>query len=104
MSIKNCPRCNKKCVAEISGNQQARPLRKSDKGMCLECTATSVFLSLPAAGMFPKEAMLLPHIQEQFAAVLRVGQADAQAYEVDWQRVVENWDLPFPRKLAPDRL
>lgn len=101
MNIKNCPRCGKQCVAEKTGNQQARPVRKSDNGMCLECAVTSVFLSLPSAGMFPKEAMLLPHIQEQFASVLRVGQADAEADDLDWQRVVDNWDLPFPRKFAP---
>lgn len=103
MNIKPCPRCGKECNAEKSGNQNARPLRKSDNGMCLECTATGVILSLPSAGMFPKEAMLAPYIQTQFEAVLRVGNADSDAYGVDWNRVVENWDLPFPRKFAPDR-
>lgn len=102
MNIKNCPRCGKECRAEISGNQSARPLRKSDKGMCLECTATSVIMSLPAAGMFPKEAMLAPHIQAQFGAVLRAGAADPDAHEIDWNRIVENWDLPFPRKFKPE--
>jgi hypothetical protein len=103
MNIKGCPRCGKMCNAEKLGNQNARPLRKSDNGMCLECTATSVILSLPSAGMFPKEAVLAPHIQAQFKAVLRAGNADRDAYELDWNRVVENWDLPFPRRFAPER-
>jgi len=103
MKIKPCPRCSKQCVAEKSGNQQARPVRKSDNGMCLECTVTSVLMGLPSAGMFPKEAMLMPHIQQQFAAVLRVGGADPEAYELDWQRLVDNWELPFPKKFRPER-
>lgn len=104
MQIKNCPRCNKEVVASKSGNQRARPLRKSDKGMCLECTASSVLMSLPAAGMFPKEAMLAPHIQAQFSAVLRAGCADTDAHNVDWNRLVENWDLPYPAKFRPKEL
>ena len=100
-TIKPCPRCGREVIASKSGNQQARPVRKSDKGMCLECTVTSIMLGLPSAGMFPKEAMLLPHIQDQFAAVLRAGDADPEAHAIDWQRVVDNWELPFPRKFAP---
>lgn len=103
VKIKPCPRCGKECVAAKTGNQNARPLRKSDDGMCLECAATSVLLSLPSAGMCPKEAMLAPHVQAQFEAVLRVGNADPEAYQLNWNRVVENWDLPFPKKFQPDR-
>ena len=103
MNIKNCPRCGKECRAEKSGNQNAHPLRKSDNGLCLECAATKVIMSLPSAGMFPPEALLAPHIRAQFEAVLRAGNADSDAHSVDWNRVVENWDLPFPRKFAPER-
>jgi hypothetical protein len=103
MKIKECPRCGKECRAEKSGNQSARPLRKSDNGLCLECAATSVIMSLPSGDMFPKEALLAPHIRTQFEAVLRAGNADSDASQVDWNRLVENWELPFPRKFAPDR-
>ena len=32
---------------------------------------------------------------------MRVGSADAQPDEIDWNRIVENWDLPFPKKIKP---
>jgi hypothetical protein len=35
----------------------------------------------------------LPMIQEQFTGLLDAGQSDASPDEVDWDRVVENWDL-----------
>lgn len=101
MKIKNCPRCGKACNAEKSGNQNARPLRKSDNGMCLECATTVVIMESPSAGMFTKDALLSPAIQSQFAAVLGAGNADPDAHGIDWNRLVENWELPFPRKFAP---
>jgi hypothetical protein len=102
-NIKLCPRCEKPCLASTGGNQQARPVRKSNNGMCLECTTTSVLLSLPGADMMPKDAVLLPHIQEQFGAVLRAGNADPDANNIDWERIAENWGLPFPKGFAPEQ-
>jgi len=45
--------------------------------------------------------LLYPHIQEQFTGLMRVGLADAQPDEIDWNKIVENWDLPFPHKIKP---
>jgi len=104
MNKQPCPRCQRECVASEAGNQQARPLRKSTNGMCLECAATAAILALPSAGTFPPEAVLLPHIQAQFTAVLRAGLADDEAFNVDWQRVVDNWGLPFPRGHQPEAI
>jgi len=32
---------------------------------------------------------------------MRVGLADAKPDEINWERIVENWDLPFPKKIKP---
>ncbi len=50
------------------------------------------------ASQFP-EAFRLPHIQEAFASMLRVGECEA-VEEIDWDEVIANWDLPFPRKMV----
>jgi transcriptional regulator with XRE-family HTH domain len=41
---------------------------------------------------------LNPVIQAQFAKLFEVGQSDASVGEIDWESVVRNWDLPFPKK------
>jgi len=30
---------------------------------------------------------------------MKVGLADAKPDEIDWDRIVENWDLPFKKKI-----
>jgi hypothetical protein len=41
--------------------------------------------------------LLAPHVQQQFARVMKAGNADATPEEINWQRVVENWNLPFAK-------
>ena len=101
MKIINCPRCNIKCVAEVTGNQAARPVRKSTDGLCLECATPGVFLSLPVEPT--KEMLGCAHIREAYGRLLTVGQADDDAANINWERLLENWDLPFPKKYAPQR-
>jgi len=45
--------------------------------------------------------LLYPWVREQFAAIMRAGSADAEADEINWNLIVENWDLPFPNKMKP---
>ncbi len=44
------------------------------------------------------EMFLQPHIQKGFADLFAAGNSDANIGEIDWQSVVENWDLPMPGK------
>lgn len=106
--IVNCPRCQKRCLAGPDGNQEARPLRRARKGMCLECCVSGIFQSnsmergigfaLPKN--FDPEGLRLPHIQEQFSRVLQVGMSEANLEDIDWDEVIANWGLPFPKKFA----
>jgi len=47
------------------------------------------------------KGLAYPHIQEQFAALMKVGLADALPDEINWNLIIENWDLPFPSKIKP---
>jgi hypothetical protein len=41
--------------------------------------------------------LLQPEVHARFAALMVSGHADAVPFEIDWEAVVENWSLPFPR-------
>ncbi len=105
MAIVQCPRCGKPCVEGVAQNPNARPLRRSTLkagGMCLECATTSFLLCLPSGSDFPLEALRMPHVQQQMAAAFRVGQSEASVEEINWERVIEIWDVPFPKNLSKD--
>jgi len=43
------------------------------------------------------EVLLNPSMQEQFGHIMVAGNCDAKLEEVDWQAVVNQWDLPIPK-------
>lgn len=45
--------------------------------------------------------MAYPHVQEQFAGIMRVGLSDAIPDEISWDLIIENWDLPFAKDVKP---
>jgi len=47
------------------------------------------------------KVLLLPHMHGIFTDVMRAGFADANPDEIDWQLMVDNWDLPFSKKVKP---
>jgi hypothetical protein len=44
--------------------------------------------------------LLFPPIQEQFAAIM-AGRSDMIPEEINWQTVVDNWNLPLKVKTSP---
>lgn len=105
--IINCERCEARCKVDALQGSKAKMLRhsKEPKGLCVNCAVHNWLkntyppnILLAQSG---PEVLLHPHIQEQFAAIMRVGFADAKPDEIDWQRIVDNWDLPFPTKIKP---
>lgn len=91
-----CRRCGKKCLGR-DGNPKAIILRRARQGECLECAVVLILKGLSkmhVGTLIPDpNAMLLPHVQQQFGAVLRAGISDAQLDEIDWERVVSMWDI-----------
>ncbi len=100
-----CQRCGVRCRVDSPGNPDAKMLRRSKvpKGLCVNC-AVHDFLrntypcNMLLAGSGPS-SLAYPHVQEQFAAIMRVGMADAVPDEIRWDLIIENWDLPFPHKV-----
>lgn len=73
-------------------------LRAAEFGVCLECGVVEFIQGLAhmhSPGTFPglPEALRLPHVQEQFARLMAVGQSDANPADINWDRVIAVWDV-----------
>jgi hypothetical protein len=96
----NCDRCGRRCQVAGARNPDAEMLRASaaPKGLCVDCAATEWLINTyPLNLHFDEngpEHLRHPQIQEQFAEMMRVAKADARPDEIDWERVIANWDLP----------
>ena len=106
----HCERCEAVCRVAGPRNPDAKMLRhlKEGRGLCVNCAVHDWLRNtyppnILLAQSGPK-VLLYPHIQEQFAGIMRIGLADAMPDEIDWERIVENWDLPFPTKMKPSSM
>lgn len=103
--VVNCQRCGRLCRPG-QGNPESRPFRRSTKGLCVNCAITEFFkttepmTSLLEGLMYKtdKRILLSPAIQEQVGNIMKAGNCDASLEEIDWQTVVDQWDLPLPRR------
>lgn len=102
-----CKRCDVRCQVSGPRNPGAKMLRRSKepKGLCINCAVHDFLRNTYPCNMLLSqsgpESLAHPHIQEQFAGIMRVGLADALPDEIDWNLIIENWDLPFPHKIKP---
>lgn len=107
-NIAECKRCEKPCKVAGPPNPDARLMpyataeEAKKRGLCADCAASAFIKGIPTL-MYGIELngikMLLDtRVQQQFSQIMIVGKADARPDEVNWQRVVDNWDLPFPGK------
>ena len=103
----SCVRCGKHCVPGENKNPTARPFRKAQKGLCENCAVTQFLLcdDLEALriGLLKNGIRTLknPAIQNQFAKILEVGRSELQADTINWDTVIDQWDLPFPKGYKP---
>ena len=99
-----CPRCSKPCqVSDRPSHSDARLLqlaKNAREGLCANCAITSFILSIEslayAIELNGTQVLLMPQAQGVFAELFQVGKSDADISEINWQVVVENWNLPFP--------
>lgn len=103
--IVQCDRCGARVKVAGPRNPLAKMLRraKEPKGLCINC-ATHDWLrnTYPVNALLENmgpHALLSPHIREQFAAIMKAARSDAKIDEINWNLVVENWDLPWPHKV-----
>ena len=100
-----CERCGAACKVTGPQNSKAKMLRRSKepKGLCVNCAVHDWLRNTYPVNMLmaqsgPK-ALAFPHVQKQFEEIMRVGMADAVPDEINWDSIVENWDLPFKNKI-----
>jgi len=102
----NCERCGAKCKVDPLHGSRAKILKRSKvpKGLCINCAVHDFLrntypVNMLLAGMRNPECLLLPHLQQQFAVILRSGFSDAKSSEINWRLIIDKWDLPFPNKV-----
>jgi len=76
-----------------------RVTKVSPTAMCATCAMTAFIKSVETFRYGIERngvrMFLDPMVQGQFAALLQ-GYGDATPGEINWQALVENWDLPMP--------
>jgi len=107
ITVINCSRCGVPCKLADTATEDALLLKKATKpetsGYCPDCAVTDFFKNrshlaeLMTLNPVGKQMLLDPRVQQQFAGLLQTGKADASPAEINWQRVHDNWDLPFPK-------
>lgn len=107
--LSTCVRCGKPCQPGENKNPEARPFRLSEKGLCANCVVTQFMLcddlepfriGLLRNGI---EVLKSPAIQKQFTKILEVGGSELITEEIDWNMIIDQWDLPFPKGYEPSR-
>lgn len=96
----NCERCGLPLRVAEPSNPKAELLRRSKepKGVCLDCATTEWLMNNYPGNMLldrngPK-VLLQPPFQQRFGQIMQAGNADAPLDEIDWERIVANWELP----------
>lgn len=100
-TITACRRCGR-AARGSDGDPKARVYRRAKQGECTECHAVLILKALDAmhGGLLfnaGPECLRLPHIQQRFGALMTAGNAECNVDAIDWNRVIEVWDLAADR-------
>ena len=107
IGVVKCERCGVQLQVGPAPGSKAKMLRRSKvpKGFCINCAVHNFLRNTYPPNMQLAESgpgiLLIPHIQVVFADIMKAGFADANPDEIDWQRIVDNWELPFQKKVKP---
>jgi hypothetical protein len=115
-ATKQCVRCGKRCRVADKRNPNAQLFVKGDikTGMfCAECLVVDFLRNcergpqvdelakLSGKKQFDPQVFRLEHVQQQFATIVAAAHARFGAElvqgEFDWDEVIANWHLPFPK-------
>jgi len=104
--IVNCPRCGVPCRASSAGHDDARLLRRAPKGFCANCAVTEFLMSVETIrdGIERRgvgQALSNLAVREGFTQLMKIGHADMRPEEIDWEKIIDNWQLPFPKPIPP---
>jgi len=103
--VVECGRCGARCRVAGTPGEKAKMLRRArGPGLCVNCAVHDWLRNTYPPNILLAQSgpqvLLLEHIQRQFTEIMRIGFADAKPDEIDWQRIVDNWELPFRHKIT----
>ena len=103
-----CVRCGSQCRPAVSQNPDARLFKRTSQGLCADCAVTQFLLSVEILRLgierYGLEVLMNPGIQDQFVNVMRSGRSEMSPDEINWKRVIVNWNEPFPKGYEPERI
>ena len=95
-----CDRCKRPLRVAVRRREDSAPFRlaKVPKGECPDCVMTGFLYNTYPINMQIDEAgpelLLKPMIRDAFLMSGILDGCDMSVDEIDWQRVVDNWNLP----------
>lgn len=103
-----CARCGALCrLADEKPSEEARIARyateksvESGTAMCIACVLTGFLKNGPLADLITVEKLRDPRVQRHTKELYdsAPGHNDGSSAEIDWEALIANWDLPFPKK------
>ena len=106
MNACNCSRCSAGCQVASKRNRNAKMLRKSavPSGFCVNCAFHDWLRNTYPVNMLLDESgpkiLLYPHIREMVSGIMQSQDADAKIDEINFNLIVENWELPWAHKIC----
>lgn len=96
-----CPRCGKLCKLGVSNKVDARPFRTADQASpdmrCAECIVVEFFKNheFLMRGIEKHGIQMLrdERVQAQFTKVMQAGNSDLSGDKINWNRVVDVWEI-----------
>jgi len=78
---------------------------KEPKGLCINCAVHDWLRNTYPANVILAQSgprvLVHPSVRDQFEQIMRSRHADAVPDEINWNLIVENWELPFPTPIKP---
>jgi hypothetical protein len=73
-------------------------LRRAEepKGYCVNCAVAEFLWVFGCRNADPSpDSFRVKPVQDQFTKIMVARNADANPAEINWEKVIANWDLPF---------
>jgi hypothetical protein len=105
-----CERCGMHVRLAGPRNPDAKLLRraKEPRGLCINCAVHDWMRNTYPVNSILDEGgpkiLLHESVRQQFNAIMALGGADARPDEINWNLIVENWDLPFAKPVKQTAL
>lgn len=104
-AIATCERCGELCKVAPEKNPSATMLRAAvePKGQCVNCAVAEWFFATGLTQAHPDlpAGLDAKPVQEQFGKIMKTAISDATLAEINWAKVIANWNLPFKKAKKP---